>query len=93
MPPQMAPTYRLLIADDIRTFTCLVPDANSPEGICGHQSTDFDYFMSHMHTRHAGILIQEPAPEEDQEAAAASSEPETPPAGSSTAAARDDREE
>lgn len=71
MADDPAPTYRVTQDDDTTTYTCLVSDANGPEGICGHWTRDLDLITQHMQQRHQGIMIAEPAPKGDRPAQAA----------------------
>lgn len=71
MAEEPAPTYRVEKDDDGSHFTCLVPDLNGPEGICGHEATNLAYFTMHMEQRHGGVMAIEPAPKGDRPAQAA----------------------
>lgn len=67
------PTFRVDDQPDGTTrYTCVVPYASQPNGICGHWATDFTLFRQHMEQQHTGLLVKAgeppaPAPEEPEE--------------------------
>lgn len=72
MADEPTPTYRVEKGDDdVMQYTCVVPYAGMPDDICGHHATDLELFQQHMHQRHAGMMVPEPAPKGDRHAQAA----------------------
>jgi len=53
------PTYREVQDGAMTLYTCLIPDAGAPDGICGHKTSDAGLMTQHMQQRHAGIMVKE----------------------------------
>lgn len=54
------PTYKEDQVGDRTIYTCLIPDAGAPDGICGHKSPDEGFMTQHMQQRHAGVMVKAP---------------------------------
>jgi hypothetical protein len=59
-PQDVTPTYTVTDQGGVTHYTCLVPDASRPGGVCSHDATDMELFTAHMDHRHAGIMIAAP---------------------------------
>lgn len=82
MPDEPIPTYSETTEGERTIYTCLIRDAGSPEGICGHKTRDEGRMTEHMQQRHAGVMVKAPqvAPARSKDAA----EPTpVPPTGTS----------
>jgi len=64
------PTYRAEQQGDRTVYTCIVPDAGAPDGICGHKTIDEGFMTQHQQQRHRGIMVKEELTESGGTAAA-----------------------
>src|SRR5262245_15729866 len=73
------PTYREEQMGDRTVYTCIVPDAGAPDGICGHKTIDEGFMTQHQQQRHRGEMVLE-APTESGDTAVAQDEALSPSA-------------
>jgi hypothetical protein len=81
MAESPAPTYTTERLEGMTLWTCIIPDASSDSGICGHKTTDEGYMFQHMCQRHNGQFIKAPdepeASEEPESSPSSATQPET----------------